>query len=240
MPTKAESRTIDGLVDFYQEKTSQETLSIVREQVLVAIRDSDNLKPHIHSLKTRLKGPKELRSKLLRKLKDANAKNLAFEITPDNLFVKVGDLIGIRILHLHTRQFEAIDKALRDIFKERKYRLAERPFARTWDDEYRGYFRSLGIKVEASPTMYTSVHYSIEPISRTKIRCEIQVRTLMEEVWGEVDHTFNYPDPIESIGCAEQIKALARVTSSATRLVDSIFASAGDFAKSRQAGRKRS
>ena len=57
---------------------------------------------------------------------------------------------------------------------------------------------------------------------------EIQVRTLMEEVWGEVDHTINYPNPIDSLACSEQLKVLARVTSSASRLVDSIFASVDD------------
>ena len=34
--------------------------------------------------------------------------------------------------------------------------------------------------------MYTSVHYVIGSASRTTVTCEIQVRTLMEEVWGEV------------------------------------------------------
>ena len=53
---------------------------------------------------------------------------------------------------------------------------------------------------------------------------ESQVRTLMEEVGGEVDHTMNYPNPVESLACREQLKLLARVTSSAGRLVDSIFA----------------
>jgi ppGpp synthetase/RelA/SpoT-type nucleotidyltranferase len=57
---------------------------------------------------------------------------------------------------------------------------------------------------------------------------EIQVRTLMEEVWGEVDHTMNYPYPVESLACREQLKVLARVTSSASRLVDSIFATVAD------------
>lgn len=229
MATTTEAARINSLIAFYRKTESQEILSIVKEQVLIAIRDSELLKPHIHSLKSRLKRPDRLRNSLKRKLNKSKEKGIAFDITDKNLFIRVGDLIGIRLLHLHTRQFEDIDKALREIFKERKYRLVERPFARTWDDEYRGYFRSLGIKVQASPTMYTSVHYSIEPVSRTKIRCEIQVRTLMEEVWGEVDHTFNYPDPIKSVACAEQIKALARVTSSATRLVDAIFATVGDL-----------
>jgi putative GTP pyrophosphokinase len=236
MATKAELRKIDKLVKFYLQMDSQELVSIVMKQVLVALRESVPLVTHVHSFKYRLKSAKHLREKLLRKLNETRSKRLPFDITVGNLFVRVGDLIGIRILHLHTREFEEINKALRDIFRERKYHLAEKPFARTWDDEYRGYFRGLGIKVQASPTMYTSVHYSIEPVSRTKIRCEIQVRTLMEEVWGEVDHTFNYPDPTSSVACSEQIKALARATSSATRLVDSIFATAADL---HSTGRRR-
>ena len=45
----------------------------------------------------------------------------------------------------------------------------------------------------------------------------------MEEVWGEVEHSINYPHKIDNLACREQLKVLARVTSSATRLVDSIF-----------------
>jgi cellulose biosynthesis protein BcsQ len=64
--------------------------------------------------------------------------------------------------------------------------------------------------------------------SRTKLTAEIQVRTLMEEVWGEVDHQLNYPHETQSLACREQLKVLARVTSSATRLVDSIFSTQAD------------
>jgi len=71
--------------------------------------------------------------------------------------------------------------------------------------------------------MYTSVHYVVQPNSISELTCEIQVRTLMEEVWGEVDHKINYPEKADSLSCREQIKVLARVTSSCSRLVDSIF-----------------
>ncbi len=76
--------------------------------------------------------------------------------------------------------------------------------------------------------MYTSVHYVIVAKSITTVTCEIQVRTLMEEVWGEVDHKINYPHRNESVACREQLLALARATSSATRLVDAIFATVAD------------
>jgi len=160
------------------------------------------------------------------------------DITPDNLFVRINDLAGIRVLHLHTRQIEKIDQVLKGIFEEAQYKLAEGPFARSWDDESRAYFKSLGIETQESPSMYTSVHYVIESASRTKVTGEIQVRTLAEEVWGEVDHYFNYPDQTDILACREQIKVLARVTSSASRLVDSIFATMDDRKKSSKPSRK--
>jgi hypothetical protein len=52
----------------------------------------------------------------------------------------------------------------------------------------------------------------------------------MEEVWGEVDHQLNYPHETPSLACREQLKVLARVTSSATRLVDAIFLTHEDHA----------
>lgn len=58
--------------------------------------------------------------------------------------------------------------------------------------------------------------------------CELQVRTLTEETWGEVDHRINYPHKTDSVACLQQIRALARSTSAAGRLVDSIFATVDD------------
>jgi ppGpp synthetase/RelA/SpoT-type nucleotidyltranferase len=71
--------------------------------------------------------------------------------------------------------------------------------------------------------MYTTVHYVIEANQRDKISCEIQVRTLADEVWGEVSHRVNYPEECQIASCKDQLKVLARLTSGCTRLVDSIF-----------------
>jgi len=141
---------------------------------------------------------------------------------------------------LHTRQVEAIDRVLKEIFREHKFEVLEGPFARTWDDESREYFQGIGIEVQKSDTMYTSVHYVLSSNSVTTQTCEVQVRTLMEEVWGEVDHQVNYPHPNEHVACREQIRALARATSSATRLVDSIFATVEDLdAREKSPARKK-
>ncbi|WP_164935554.1 RelA/SpoT domain-containing protein [Bradyrhizobium guangzhouense] len=178
-----------------------------------------------------MKDPEHLRDKLGRKLLDAKKARKPFKINKSNLFTKVTDLAGIRLLHLHTTQFADIDRILKKIIGEQPIDLVEGPFARTWDDEYRKYFQQLGVETQESETMYTSVHYVVSSKMKTTMTCEIQVRTLMEEVWGEVNHTINYPHPVDSVGCGEQIRALARSTSAATRLVDAIFATYLDFRK---------
>jgi ppGpp synthetase/RelA/SpoT-type nucleotidyltranferase len=172
-------------------------------------------------VKGRAKDPKHLRDKLIKKYCECIEAKKPFQITKNTLFEEINDLAGIRILHLYTRQIVSIDTALKRFFEEGGYKMIGPPFAYTWDDESRDYFKEIGIETKDNKRLYTSVHYVIE--ANKKYTVEIQVRTLAEELWGEVDHTINYPTPTENLACSEQIKVLARVTSSCTRLVDSIF-----------------
>ena len=217
----SERRLVDGIVSAYE--SHRDKVSLFRDQLLSALVGSAELAPLVHSIRSRLKEPEHLRDKVQRKLEVCKRERKRFEVSPENLLTSVNDLIGVRILHLHTRQIRQIDVVLRQIFEEGQYKLIEGPFARTWDDESREFFRECKIATQSSPSLYTSVHYVIGSASRTMVTAEIQVRTLMEEVWGEVDHSMNYPHPCDSVACREQLKVLARVTSSATRLVDAIF-----------------
>ena len=224
--TRAESATLKSLVAVYEQHTAQ--IGLFRDQLLLALSGSARLSSVVHSLRSRLKDPSHLLDKLTRKYLNCKADENVFEINKDNLLLKVNDLVGVRVLHLYTRQIREIDGALREVFQEGQYDLLEGPFARSWDDESRQFFRDCQIETQDSPSMYTSVHYVIGSASRTKVTAEIQVRTLAEEVWGEVDHSINYPHKTGSVACAEQLKVLARVTSSASRLVDSIFLTLAD------------
>jgi GTP pyrophosphokinase len=221
MSDGVEQAWVEELLRSYDEHVDR--IRLFRDQLVTALESSAPLGDHIHSIRSRLKEREHLREKLLRKKAECDAQGKDFSVTPDNLLESVNDLAGVRLLHLYTRQIRAIDGVLREIFDEQQYELREGPFARTWDDESREFFRECGIATQDSPTMYTSVHYVVGSASRTTVTCEIQVRTLMEEVWGEVDHEVNYPVPTQDLGCREQIKVLARATSAATRLVDSIF-----------------
>lgn len=225
--SKSQLRRIDALVDHFEchRADLERFLKVLRE----FLAGSKELMECIHSIKWRVKAPTHLRDKLTRKAVEAKQKKVPFNISKESLFEEINDLVGIRILHLHTGQFPEIHRCLLQALDEGLYPLFEKPFVRSWDDETKEFFRECGIIVEDSPTMYTSVHYVVEANQRTRFTCEIQLRTLMEEVWGEVNHSINYPHSTGSIACKEQIKALARLSSGCTRLVDSIFRSHDEY-----------
>lgn len=238
MPKNIDQR-IKELVDYY--KSNIHNFEYITETARNAFLSDPSLSSLIHSSKSRVKNPSHLKGKLIRKAKEAINEGKEFEITKSNLFHEITDLAGVRLLHLHTRQMGQIDTLIKEIAKSRNFDLVKGPVANTWDDEYRSFFEKLGIKTrQRENVMYTSVHYIFASNSVAQERVELQVRTLMEEVWGEVDHQLNYPKKTKSLACAEQLKVLARVTSSATRLVDSIYLTIDDHINSKKKiGKKR-
>jgi len=235
--TSKERRLIETLVK--QAEKSRTALNLFLTNLFGALSSDDELSSHVHSMKWRVKDPDHLRDKLFRKLKESKEKKLSFGISEGNLFSEINDLAGLRILHLHTREFEDINRCLLRLFKEHYYRVVEKPTARIWDIESQDYFEGIKIKCVPSESMYTSVHYVIKQNRLTLHTCEVQVRTLAEELWGEVNHSLNYPHETPSLACREQIKVLARVTSSCSRLVDSIFLSHDDHHRRRTSKKKK-
>ena len=170
----------------------------------------------VHSYKTRLKDPEHLRMKLLRKAQEGQV------INGDNFFDKVTDLAGVRILMLFQESFAEIDSVIREKVSAGDWFLGEHPKAYTWDPENVAYFQRFDLEVAEKPTSYTSVHYLIRPRQDSKLCCEVQVRTLFEEIWGEVDHHLNYPTPSDSVACKEQIKVLSKIVGAGSRLLDAL------------------
>jgi putative GTP pyrophosphokinase len=213
---------IAALVDVYIPQRAD--FAKLAKRVETDLIEHQELRPFIHSTKQREKDPSHLADKLRRKADEATRAGKAFGITKENFFSRIGDLAGVRLLHIHTEQLGKIHPTIIKILKFHKYRFREKPLVYIWDVERKNFLKKLGLKVIVRPELYTSVHYVVEP-HWGKIACEIQVRTLAEELWGEVSHTINYPHKTPSIACNEQLAALARIASGCTRLVDSIFAS---------------
>jgi ppGpp synthetase/RelA/SpoT-type nucleotidyltranferase len=230
-----EHELVDQLVELFRFRRNLVTglLAQVASMIDSEMVEGARLHALVHSTKGRVKDEYNLRDKLLRKLREGREKIQPYEVTKENFFRKVNDLAAFRIMHLHPRQMEQLHPLLLDLFKERKFVLAEDPAARVWDLETERFYRDVvGLRVvHTTEKLYSSVHYVLLARADTPnpYTCEVQVRTLADEVWGEVDHRINYPERINSIACREQIKSLAHVTTSCNRLVDSIFASHAEW-----------
>lgn len=215
------------VINYYTDKQTQ----FILEQLLIQVTtffDKNPLLhempfPVIHSLKSRIKDPEHLKDKLIRKSKKG------IIITSESLFDEITDLIGVRILHLYQAQFGDIHREIIKKVEHKEWILAEPPKAYTWDPESRKFYENLNINTEVKDSYYTSVHYLIKLNNGNNLCCEIQVRTLFEEIWGEIDHAINYPHPTSSVACSEQLKVLSKLISTGTRLSDSIFKSYNEY-----------
>jgi putative GTP pyrophosphokinase len=191
--------------------------------------------PIIHSIKSRFKEPEHLEDKLYRK------REQGILINPSNLFTEITDFIGVRVLHLYQEQFVEIHRAINEKLESGDWILVEPAKAFTWDPESVDFYKQLGLLPELRDTFYTSIHYLVKPNNpNAVVCCEIQVRTLFEEIWGEIDHTINYPHQTESVACKEQLRVLSKLVSTGTRLADSIFRSQKEYERKNRVGKGES
>ena len=192
--------------------------------LMACLLDDHQLGGMIHFIRHRVKAADSLRAKLQR----LAAEDDGDPIDESNLFSRVTDLAGLRLIHLHTDQIKAMHPRILAVLEANRYRIVGTPVAYCWDVEYRRLFEDVGLRAEEADSMYTTVHYDVQSGRKTPITCELQVRSLVDEVWGEVSHRVNYPVQSPSAACRDQLKVLARLTSGCGRLVDSIFKTHGD------------
>lgn len=170
----------------------------------------------VHSVKYRKKSKNSIKDKCKRK----NDRSII--VDPENCFDQIEDYYGVRLLHIHLDQIREIHKFLTEKADKGEFCFGEPPKAYTWDPEFESILRELGFQVEFKDSYYTSVHYIIKASNDSPIRCELQVRTLFEETWGELDHWMNYPQKTSNMALREQLLVLSRVVTAGSRLAVSI------------------
>lgn len=180
--------------------------------------------PVIHSIRTRIKDSSHLSEKIIRKSAEK-------EVSEANVFQSITDIAGIRVIHLHLAQFPKIHECIMKQVEQKHWALFEAPKAYTWDPETEKFFQELSLETLRKDSYYTSIHYVIQPKTDSYVTCEIQVRTLFEEAWGEIDHTVNYPTPTDSQSAKEQLRVLARMVGACSRLGDSVFSTVSSHKK---------
>lgn len=157
----------------------------------------------VHSFRYRVKDTKHLIEKIIRK----NPKYLEMGnvLSLNNYEQELTDLMGIRLLLLFKEDWLEVHNYLMEMYKAV---LIEPPFAyvREGDDTHL-YDGRIEVRKEKP---YRSVHYVIR--SDKELAIEIQVRTLYEEAWSEIDHKLRYPYNLTNEMLANYINIMNRLT----------------------------
>ena len=167
----------------------------------------------VHSVRFRTKDPDHLIEKIIRK----NRSNRDYHPTVDNYRELVTDLIGIRVLHLFKEDWSSIHNFIID-----EWLLMDQVVAniREGDTEtvVEGY-KDSDCLIKVHPAGYRSVHYLIKIETEDEIFvAEVQVRTIFEEAWSEIDHTVRYPYAMENEILSEYLNIFNRLVGSADEM----------------------
>lgn len=164
----------------------------------------------VHSVKYRVKNPDHLIAKLVRK----KIKNPKLNISIKNYTTLITDIIGVRIMHLIKADWVFIHQDINTNFKK-----LGKPEANIRKGDLDQPYTSNGCKVKIHPDGYRSIHYLIktEPTIRSVIS-EIQVRTIFEEAWSEIDHKVRYPNQTDDKIINDLLKIFNRLAGSADEM----------------------
>lgn len=144
----------------------------------------------VHSVRWRVKDTFGLLKKILRKNLDPKSKPEWRTISVSNYRSVVSDLVGVRALHLLKNDCIRIDQQIREIWNVYDVTI----FKRLGDTQLTEIIE-LGAKEQLHDDGYRSIHYSHDyKAEKDPILIELQVRTLFQEGWSEIDHKVKYPD----------------------------------------------
>ncbi len=147
--------------------------------------------PGVHSIRSRVKDTDHLLEKIARKCIEKNVKYAGVNV--DNYYALITDLVGVRALHLFKEDCFPIHDAITKTWENHETPTA---YVRDGDPaELAERFRGIGLQVKSHKDGYRSVHYvcAAQPLKR-KVLAEVQVRTIFEEGWSEIDHRVRYPN----------------------------------------------
>ncbi|MBV7583127.1 hypothetical protein KW851_09900 [Pseudomonas sp. PDM33] len=166
----------------------------------------------VHSVRWRVKDVDHLLEKIVRKR--AAQEEKYSDISAQNYYLKVTDLVGVRALHLFKDDYLEVDTGIRGTWDLQEKAII---YIREGDQdpqEDEASFRS-----QSHPKGYRSIHYiiSTQPLRRN-IYVEIQVRTIFEEGWSEIDHKIRYPNFSENHLVEYFLQMFNRISGSADEM----------------------
>ena len=167
----------------------------------------------VHSVRYRLKDPEHLIEKIIRR------RILEPEQIIDikNYKTVVTDLIGVRALHLFKEDWEPVHD-----FIMKKWDTSKKPVINYREgDSAESLARhvELGCDTNEHSAGYRSVHYILESQpAKEKLYAELQVRTIFEEAWSEIDHVIRYPYDLDNPVFKKYLMTFNRLAGSADEM----------------------
>jgi len=170
---------VDEVIRKYvsEQRGTYRLLSEKTKEFLSSILSSKGIVPH--SIASREKDPEELREKITRQAE-----------VPDALFNGITDLAGVRIIAYFPSDVDKIVPLI-----EKEFNIDSR--------------HSMDKRLSSDPAIfgYASVHFVVQFRSEMlklpeyavfdKMKCEIQVRTILQHAWAEIEHDIVYKSPGE-------------------------------------------
>jgi ppGpp synthetase/RelA/SpoT-type nucleotidyltranferase len=183
------------LISFFKEKEKYEKLA---EYIVGLIRDDPSApKESIHTVLYRIKDE----ARLIEKIDQENSSSAmgVKSITHKNFQERIGDIIGIRIICLRLSDIIKVEAYLKLLVEEKILQFMREP------DRKRSFVLPID-PGDAAPqgldfqySGYSSIHYQVKLGEKSdadeklkKIQAELQLRTILEEAWGEIDHKYRY------------------------------------------------
>lgn len=172
--------------------------------------------PSVHSVRRRVKNPEHLLEKIIRKGK----KYRELGINKDNYKSIITDLIGIRVLHLFKDDWLTIHNEVMHLWEVKETPQVNIRKGDNDGVDFEKMVEEAGCELIVRKYGYRSVHYLIgTPLNKNdEIKVEIQVRTVFEEAWSEIDHKIRYPYDTQSEILSEYLAIFNRIVGSADEM----------------------
>ena len=183
------------LISFLNEKEKYKKLA---EYIVQLIQDDPSSpKESLHTITYRIKDELRLIEKINRLNKELEAGIPS--ITEKNYPARVEDLLGVRIICLRLSDVEKVEKYIKLLSEENILSFVTGP------DQKRSFILpvnpggSISDDIDLRYSGYSSIHYQIElgensdaPPGLKGLLFELQLRTILEEAWSEIDHKYRY------------------------------------------------
>ena len=196
------------LISFLTEKVRYKKLA---EYIVRLIKDDPSSpKESLHTIIYRIKDELRIIGKI-----DGQNKALeagASPITEKNYQTRVGDLLGVRIICLRLSDIEKVEAYLRLLSEEKILRFVKGPDKKRSFILPVGPIESISDGIDLTYSGYSSIHYQVElgknsdaPSGLADLQFEFQLRTILEEAWGEIDHKYRYVRSRSGVALPEYI-----------------------------------